>query len=612
VSAFIPINDVSRPGCTACGDGTLTPRPDGEVESALRRGGGGRVTFGGAEPTQDQRLPSWIATAREHGAEAVVIETDGVRAADVEYVAALVEAGLTGVRLTLPARQTERWDRFLGCPAHLPEAWRGAEAFLAAGVELSVIIPVAQANLSDLMSLASAVVERLPEVSVTLRPVFYSPPRREGAHANDIRARARAEMVPVAELAEALAPVLRLTSDAGTRTVIDAPEGLPLCAFRGDVPAIAAVRTRRKDVGERPASCYECALLERCGGQGALDAALFGPWEVRPFDRIPPALIRNTSIEPVVLHSPGLPSSGHGHGAKAEIRVVMPCNQDCTFCFVNREAPSPSRAFLEQAVDDAVASGVLAVVFTGGEPTLSQHLAPLIARATAAGVPCRGIQTNALRLAEGELVEQLVGAGLNHAHVSLHAVDPTRYQQITGFGEPEDAARGARRLVDAGVEVSISLVICQANVDHVTPTLAFIREAVGPVKVVLSVAREQLGVPRPWDQTLLRFTDAAAAMIEALEAGQALGLSVGSAGTCSMPPCVLPRDKLEAHADAVLVTHRTMTWDEPGEQASHSDANVFVSVCEDCALKARCPGIQRTYLERHGDGEFSALAPLNG
>ena len=245
------------------------------------------------------------------------------------------------------------------------------------------------------------------------------------------------------------------------------------------------------------------------------------------------------------------------------------------------------------------------------EPTLSVHLATLVERVARGGVACRGIQTNALRLADGPLVDQLVDAGLNHAHVSLHAADPGRYKAITGFGEPTDAALGARRLVERGVDVSISLVVCQANADHMSDTLRFIRDAVGEVRVVLSVAREQLGVPRPWDQTLIRYTEAAHALVEALDLCPELGLSVDSAGTCSMPPCVLPEDALARHGDVLLVGHREMTWEgveEAGAEGDHAVSNEFVAACEQCALRDRCPGIQRTYLERRGAEEFQAIS----
>jgi len=345
-----------------------------------------------------------------------------------------------------------------------------------------------------------------------------------------------------------------------------------------------------------------------------MDEELFGPADLKPFVRIPPALIRNTTFEPIFLRSPGLPTPGLGFGDKVEIRILMPCNQDCTFCFVNREAPSPDLATLESGLDQAIETGAQAIVFTGGEPTLSRHLTALVRRATDGGVACRGIQTNALLLAEGPLADELIDAGLNHAHISLHAADPRRYRAITGFGEPMEAARGARRLVEAGVDVSMSLVICQANADHIEPTLTFIREQVGPVRVVLSVAREQLGVPRPWDQTLVRYTDAAHAVVEALDVGPRLGLSMDSAGTCSMPPCVLPEDAIERHADVLLVGHRVMTWEGETESRDqegddHAVSNEFVATCDACSLRQRCPGIQRTYLERRGDEEFQAVLP---
>jgi molybdenum cofactor biosynthesis enzyme MoaA len=615
VSTFIAVNDICNLRCTFCGIRREGAAADDAVRAQLADVAGSRVTFGGGEPTLDERLPTWLALARAGGAEALVLETNGLLASDRETARRLVESGLTDVRLMLPAARQETYEAIAGQGAALEDAWAGGAQLSAAGARLSVVIPVSSTNLGELDALIDQVAQRLPGVSgLTLRPVFFSVPEGDGAHAADIRARASREMVPTADLAPALAQAIATAAERGLEVHVDAPEGLPLCALRESTAALAAVpapRRRLTDVSDRPDACMQCAMLERCAGQNPMDRELFGDYDLHPFLRIPPALDRNTTFEPIVLRSPGLPSPGFGAGDKVEIRVVMPCNQDCTFCFVNREAPSPSLEFLETSIDEAIASGVGAVVFTGGEPTLSNHLPALIERATLGGVACRGIQTNALRLAEGPLVDQLVDAGLNHAHVSLHAADPGRYKAITGFGEPTDAARGARRLVERGVDVSISLVVCQANADHMGETLRFIRDAVGEVRVVLSVAREQLGVPRPWDQTLIRYTEAAHALVEALDLCPELGLPVDSAGTCSMPPCVLPIDALERHADALLVGHREMTWDgveQIGAQGDHSVSNEFVAACEACALRDRCPGIQRTYLERRGAEEFRAIS----
>lgn len=615
MSTFVPINDLCNLHCSFCGIRRSSPASDEAVQGWLSDVEGQRVTFGGGEPTIDERLGDMAALASEGGASGVVVETNGVRAADPEFARQLVAQGVTQVRLMLLGPEPETYERVAGSPEACALAWQGGSELLNAGAELSVVVPICQENVEELDGLLDGIAERLEGVSsVTLRPVYFSVPRHEGPHADDIRARAAREMVPLERLAPALASAVERAERLDLEVHVDAADGLPLCALRDALSALDRVRPPREGRADRRAECLDCAMIERCGGQGPMDEALFGPATLYPFDRLPPALIRNTTFEPVFLRSPGLPAPGFGFGDKVEIRIVMPCNQDCTFCFVNREAPSPDLETLETGLDQAIQSGAQAIVFTGGEPTLSRHLTGLIRRATEAGVPCRGIQTNALRLADGALADELIEAGLNHAHVSLHAADPGRYRAITGFGEPTDAARGARRLVEAGVDVSMSLVICQANADHIEPTLRFIREEVGPVRVVLSIAREQLGVPRPWDRTLVRYTEAAHAVVEALEVGPRIGLVMDSAGTCSMPPCVLPPEAIERHAEVLLVGHRVMTWEGEPERSEdtgedHSVSNEFVEACESCTLRSRCPGIQRTYLERRGAGEFRAVRP---
>ncbi|MDP6946292.1 MAG: radical SAM protein, partial [Myxococcota bacterium] len=191
MSTFVPVNDVCNLGCTFCGIGRRGPRPDAEVMGRLGRVSGGRVTFGGGEPTVDERLPGLLEAARERGGEELVVETNGVRCAEPALVDALVAAGMTGARLMLPAWEPETWGRITGQPDRLDAAWRGGANLLAAGVKVGVVIPVSRGNVDGLDALVGAVLERLSGVSsVTFRPVFYSMPREEGAHAQDIRARA--------------------------------------------------------------------------------------------------------------------------------------------------------------------------------------------------------------------------------------------------------------------------------------------------------------------------------------------------------------------------------------------------------------------------------------
>jgi molybdenum cofactor biosynthesis enzyme MoaA len=619
MEALVEVNDTCNLGCTFCGISRTGRRSDAVIRErlALFTGAEGDVvTFGGGEPTLDGRLSTWLVETRDRGVTRRQLETNGLRFSDGAYTAEIVGAGLTHARVMIPAADDATWQAVTRLPGRMELAWKGAVQLHQAGVVVSVVVPINRQNVGGVPALLERVVETLGTgVSVSLRPVFFSisPGGSDGpptAHEKELEGLVADEMLPYEALGRALAEATVLGESLGLKLELDLTGGLPLCTFRREVRALKALsqRTMRYEYDE---ACGQCAMLERCSGQNPLAKRVFGAYPVRPYDRIPPALVRNESPEPTMIISPGLPSSRYQGGDKAEIRVVMPCNQNCTFCFVNREAPNATLDELERAVDMAVEQGVQAMVFTGGEPTLSRHLPALIARARDAGVPCRGIQTNALKLADPERVRTLVEAGLNHAHVSFHDVDPGRYLAITGFGTPEQAARGAINLAAQGVELSISLVINRVNALHVEATLSFLHAEVPEARIVLSIAREQLGIDRPWDETLIRYEEAGTVVGKVLHYGQKHGITMDMAGVCAMPPCSVPRDVVTAFPSAFLSGHRTALWQDVSAQeegVTNAVSNAFTEACDRCALKARCPGINRTYLARHGGGEFKPFA----
>lgn len=618
----IAVDDRCNLGCTFCGIARRGPRDIGSIEADLRAvvAAGRRPLFGGGEPTMDARLPALIERARALGADERQIETNALRCADERYVERLVAAGLTHARVMLPAADDATAEAVTQVAGRLDLAWRGARNLLEAGVTVGVVVPVARANIGGLAALVRRVAAELPGVaSLVLRPVFFG---RRGETAPDVAvlARARADTVPTDELAGALAGALELAATHGLEARLDLAGGLPLCAFRRTPEALA--RLSGSPAGHpRPPECAGCALGERCGGQGAVDRGVHGAYQVQPYATVPRRTRGLQGDEPVLLFSSGPPSSlrprpqqprADAPGGKAEIRVTMPCNQRCTFCFVNRDAPDADLPALERAVDQAVAAGVEAIVFTGGEPTLSPHLPQLLARARAAGVPLIGMQSNALRLADGPLAATLVDAGLQHAHISLHAVDPARYLETTGLGTPEQAMRGAEALAARGVEVTWSLVLHRTNADHLGATLAFLHSRLPGTLVVLSLAREQENVDRPWSRILLGYGEAGRAFAEALDTAEALGQPLLSAGTCALPPCALPRVSLLRHGPKVAVPPRTATWrrvragDTFAEDGVHGRS--WLSRCEGCALRPACPGLDARTLERFGDGDIAPIA----
>ena len=88
---------------------------------------------------------------------------------------ALVEHGLTA-RLMLLSSRAETYERGRRREA---VSWRARVELLDAGASVSVVVPVCQGNVDELVELVEDVAGRLGEVeALTLRPVFFSVPQR--------------------------------------------------------------------------------------------------------------------------------------------------------------------------------------------------------------------------------------------------------------------------------------------------------------------------------------------------------------------------------------------------------------------------------------------------
>jgi len=116
----------------------------------------------------------------------------------------------------------------------------------------------------------------------------------------------------------------------------------------------------------------------------------------------------------------------------------------------------------------AVAGRVPSVSFTGGECTLRADLPQIVAYARKQGLRVNLI-TNGVLCASRDLVEDLVGAGLNSAQVSLEGPTANVHDALTQRpGSFEKTVAGIANLRDAGIHVHTNTTICIENADHLT------------------------------------------------------------------------------------------------------------------------------------------------
>jgi MoaA/NifB/PqqE/SkfB family radical SAM enzyme len=102
-------------------------------------------------------------------------------------------------------------------------------------------------------------------------------------------------------------------------------------------------------------------------------------------------------------------------------------------------------------------NGIASVVVSGGEPTLSKWLIPVVRTLKANGLEF-SVSTNATLLTE-ERTTELASAGLTKATVSLDGATAATHDQLRGPGAFGKALQGLRRLVKAGIDVTVGMFV---------------------------------------------------------------------------------------------------------------------------------------------------------
>lgn len=121
---------------------------------------------------------------------------------------------------------------------------------------------------------------------------------------------------------------------------------------------------------------------------------------------------------------------------------------------------------------EAAALGVLQLHLSGGEPLARRDIVPLTAAARQAGLYTNLI-TSGVGLAETRL-RQLQSAGLDHVQLSVQDAEPDAADAVAGYrGAHVLKAQVARRVVAAGLPLTVNLVVHRGNVDRLERMVAY-------------------------------------------------------------------------------------------------------------------------------------------
>jgi len=172
------------------------------------------------------------------------------------------------------------------------------------------------------------------------------------------------------------------------------------------------------------------------------------------------------------------------------ISITDRCNERCLYCM-----PEGYKGW-EQTKDHLTSEEIIRVVrvaaslgfrkfrITGGEPLVRSDLVEIVREMSKiSGVEVIGLSTNATRLSN--MAQSLRQAGLNTINVSLDALDPSVYKNITG-GDVNAVISGIRAAVAAGFEcVKLNSVLMRGvNEQEIWPLIQFAAEHDIPLRLI--------------------------------------------------------------------------------------------------------------------------------
>lgn len=351
----------------------------------------------------------------------------------------------------------------------------------------------------------------------------------------------------------------------------------------------ANLRTRG---GARP----DALLLRRLAARfRAVDQAENGPWtplEAAATEELRFAGIRDSMFREV-------------SDSEALVRLGFRCNQKCEFCWQNRAWPDPPDHLYREWVDQIADTGIPAITFSGGEPTIHRQFLPLVAHARDRGMQV-AVQTNAVQLAKPGFADKLAELGVWRLFVSFHSHIPEVSDAMTSAPKTHARTRvGIAEALRAGLKVGLNCVVERRNYEHLGDHARAIRDwyvKPFPDNPVMQVEyshpcayyREEL-----WEASSVPLDDVRPHLLDAMHALGEVGVPVAGIGTCGFPPCMLQGTDLPIRL-----------MERESENEGDVAGRVYAEACQECAFRPHCLGLRREYLDVHGTRGVTPYAAM--
>ena len=293
------------------------------------------------------------------------------------------------------------------------------------------------------------------------------------------------------------------------------------------------------------------------------------------------------------------------------VRLDARCNQKCDFC--NILGPG-----VDFKLDTGYVTAMLrqmaslrrdaTVNFTGGEPTLRADLPKLVRYAKGVGIERVVLQTNAIRFAEDKVMNALMEAGLDDALVSFHSSREEVSDELTGApGTWKKTVAGIDNALEAGLGITLNIVLTTRNVDHLNETVEFALRRFPKLEGIILSPLQPHGSLLDHPELMPSYTDLVVPVRTAAktikEAGVHLYLSY-----CENPLCwLLETFSVDGNPELRNYISKRLQANRCGDchlSTMMDKDKVKPPGCKDCLLDPVCFGVWRKYDDLYGSDEL--------
>jgi radical SAM protein with 4Fe4S-binding SPASM domain len=161
---------------------------------------------------------------------------------------------------------------------------------------------------------------------------------------------------------------------------------------------------------------------------------------------------------------------------RMDLALTYRCNNDCSHCYNARSRRFPEMPIehWKKVIDKVWDLRIPHIVFTGGEPTLYNGLADLVAYAEEKGL-ITGLNTNGRKLSDRAFLDTLVESGLDHVQITLESHNQEIHDKmVQAQGAWAETVSGLKNVLDTRLYVMTNTTLLSHNKDTIRETLVFL------------------------------------------------------------------------------------------------------------------------------------------